>query len=234
MSHVSPCQSRYALSTGYDKKIKKTDWTGYYSKRKSFFSSFTQRFTFSKIEKFFEYAAAHSHSGETSYAVMELGGGNSCFAEAFCLRKEISCYDIADNNRLAVELFRKQKLSVKKHRGTEQDLTKRISASESYDFVYSVGLIEHFTPKERAQVIDNHFKYCKNSGYVLLSFPTPTRKYCFWRKVMELLHVWAFWDETPLTYDDIKMTLNKHGRVVRKELNNRLFLTQMLVLARKT
>lgn len=113
------------------------------------------------------------------------------------------------------------------------DLTKEITFSEQYDFVYSIGLIEHFSPKERSIVIKNHFKYCKENGHVLISFPTPTRKYRFWRKCMELARMWQFWDEVPLRYEDVKQDMEHYGDVLAVKLNRKLFLTQMLILIKK-
>lgn len=215
-------------------KSTKTDWTSYYQGRKSFFSSFTQKYTLEKILDYFSRLTGQDPGDGKARRVMELGGGNSCFAGDFCCRERVACYDIVDNNALAVELFSKQDLATDSHTGWKADLTKNIPIEDKYDFVYSIGLIEHFTPTEREKVIDNHFRYCRQGGYVLVSFPTPTRKYRFWRRVMELLHVWRFWDETPLGYEDVEKSFEKHGMIVKKELNNKLFLTQMILLIRKT
>lgn len=224
---------KHELRRGKDHRKKKTDWTSYYQSKKSFFSSFTQKFTLEKILEYFS-CLTHGRTTGRAYRVMELGGGNSCFAENFCSREKVACYDIVDDNALAVELFNRQRLATDSHIGRKQDLTKDLPAEGQYDFVYSIGLIEHFTPEERETVIENHFRFCREGGYVLLSFPTPTRKYLFWRQVMEGLHVWRFWDETPLVYGDVERSLEKHGTIIKKGLNNKLFLTQMLLLIRKT
>lgn len=208
---------------------KKTDWTKYYSRKKSFFSEFTQRYTMEKIFSFYDFVVNTNRSTK----IIELGGGNSCFAEKFCACRNIHQYDIIDNNQLATELFDKKKLNVAVHTGILRDLTHDIHCESSYDFVYSIGLIEHFFPKLREKVIKNHFSLCKQNGYVLISFPTPTLKYRFWRKLMELLHVWYFWDEIPLTIEDIRENLEGYGEIVRLELNRKLFLTQLVVLIKK-
>ena len=212
---------------------KKTDWTEYYSGKKSFFSSFTQKYTMDKILSFYDQAISDAKNRH----VMELGGGNSCFAESFCAARNIEQYDIADNNELAVELFEKKKLGRTAHAGFLLDLKEEprqnLDGEGSYDFVYSIGLIEHFSPRDREQVLKNHFLLCKEGGYILISFPTPTKKYIFWRRMMEFFHVWKFWDETPLRYENVSRILEKYGSVLSIELNKKLFLTQMLVLIKK-
>lgn len=216
------------------KNRNKTDWTKYYEKKKSVFSTFTQKYTLEKINKFYGMAGCFSDIKEDlGNSVLELGGGNSCFAYDFCKDKKLSSYDIIDNNKLAVLLFERQKLNVGRHKGLLMNLTKEITPHGQYDFVYSVGLIEHFKKSERSMVIKNHFRYCKDNGYILISFPTPTRKYRFWRKCMELVGVWQFWDECPLKYDEIRQDIEGFGDVLAVELNKKLFLTQMLVFVKK-
>lgn len=217
------------------KKFKdRTDWTKYYQKKKSFFSTFTQKYSLEMINEFYQLTGYSFRPNEASkYSVIELEGGNSCFAAHFCKGKNLSAYDIVDNNELAVKLFELHELHTVPHKGFLTDLTKEITFSEQYDFVYSIGLIEHFSPKERSIVIKNHFKYCKENGHVLISFPTPTRKYRFWRKCMELARMWQFWDEVPLRYEDVKQDMEHYGDVLAVKLNRKLFLTQMLILIKK-
>ena len=229
-----PYQSNMILESGKNRLKDKTDWTTYYKKKKSFFSTFTQKYTLEMIYKFYKIAVySLSEKEDSKYSVIELGGGNSCFADDLCKDKKIGSYDIIDNNELAVKLFEQQKLYAVQHKGLLMDLTKEITPYEQYDFVYSIGLIEHFKESERNTVIKNHFNYCKDNGYILISFPTPTRKYRFWRKCMELGGVWQFWDEYPLKYEDIKRSIECLGDVLAVEINQKLFLTQMLVFMKK-
>ena len=205
---------------------KSTDWTNYYSKKKSFFSTFTQRFTLDRIEESFNTMAQFTEIRN----VMELGGGNSCFADILCQKRRLQSYDIIDNNELAVALFQEKELRCASHNGMLMDLTKDFKPSKTYDLVYSIGLIEHFKPKEREQVIRAHFSLCRKGGGVLISFPTPTLKYRFWRKVLETIHLWQFYDEMPLLYEDVENILRECGKPVKVEINKKLFLTQMVVL----
>lgn len=128
--------------------------------RKSFFSSYTQQFTLKRITEAYERCCRKNAESK----VIELGGGNSCFVDAFCCSQEpVKRYDIIDNNELAVSLFEdKMKLGNIAHRGYLFNLVNCVDESifqEKYDFVYSVGLIEHFTPEERRRVIDAHLHW---------------------------------------------------------------------------
>jgi SAM-dependent methyltransferase len=44
-------------------------------------------------------------------------------------------------------------------------------ADGSFDVVYSLGLIEHFTPRESAELVAEHRRVCRTGGRVILSVP---------------------------------------------------------------
>lgn len=183
---------------------KLTDWEAYYSKRKSIFSSLTQKFTLKKIlyciEKY----------GGNSGDIMELGGGNSCFAKQLMklCKRSINTYSIIDNCSLAVSKFKQMEIPGNAYLLdlTLDNITGNII--ECYDIVYSIGLVEHFQGKDLEQIIKNHFLLCKEGGMVLISVPTPTIQYCFTRKLMEKLRVWDFPDEKPLRYDEVEQFIS--------------------------
>ena len=110
-------------------------------------------------------------------------------------------------------------------------MDKNLEVEQKYDFVYSVGLIEHFRNDDIDTVIKRHFEYCKNDGMVLISFPTPTKKYLFYRNLMEKLGVWQFYDEQALLPERVINVMNKCGHIEKHFLNNKLALTQYVVIA---
>ena len=192
--------------------MKQTDWTAYYQQKKSWFATFTQKFTLKYIEDFI------TESGDDSIKkrILEIGGGNSCFVDDLVEnRDDILCYTIIDSNEYAVELFEKKSIGGVETKGVLMDISERMDSPEKqYDFVYSVGLVEHFDKSIQENVIENHFNYCKKGGYVLITFPTPTLKYRFFRKGMEILGKWQFHDEIPMWIDDIRDVFEKFGNVV--------------------
>lgn len=207
-----------------------TDWDRYYHQKKSFFSVYTQRFTLELIEDAID---KYCSEGTT---LVELGGGNSCFAKNLCKDKNVICrYDIVDSNEYSVNLFKEQKLSGVLCEGRCFDLkdNEGLKIDRRYDFVYSIGLIEHFISEERSRVIQSHYKFCRPGGIVFISFPTPTLKYRIIRKGMELTHTWQFWDEHPLTEDMVKADMIKDGNILDIKLNKKLPLSQMVMIGRK-
>lgn len=213
-----------------DEIIEKTDWTKYYKRKKSWISSFTQRYTLERI-----LGAMNEYvNTDSEIRICEMGGGNSCFAAKICEKEKVQTYNIIDNNELAVQLFGKMHLKSKYHRGMCRDLLMDdIDEKPEYDFVFSVGLIEHFRGEDVRIMISRHFEFCKDDSIVLITFPTPTKKYIYTRKFMELLGVWRFYDEKPIRYDEIKDCFNAHGEVLEHYINCKLFLTQEVVITRK-
>lgn len=205
----------------------KTDWNVYYTKPKSRFSAFTQRRTLKYLLKEIELADLGK-----DIRVLEFGGGNSCFAEGIRRNPQISRYEIVDNCRAALEKSENNPLIDKAY---DLDLSEDLKCPElqgGFHFVYSVGLVEHFSDKERKKVIQNHFACCAEGGVVLITAPTPTFKYRFVRRVMEILKVWQFWDETPIPLERLTEEMGEYGEIVDSGINN-LPLTQAVVLCRK-
>ena len=187
----------------------------------------TQKFTEEIIE-----AAVKKYAPTDSISILELGGGNSCFVDSISCVQGVERYDVVDNNQLSLDLFQKKRLSVKS-KGIRANLLDDIHFEDQYDFVYSIGLIEHFRGEDIHRLILRHFDACKEGGCVLISYPTPTKKYKFWRKLMELAHVWQFWDEHPLIYADIKDFIMPLGEVHEVTINKKLLLSQQVVICIK-
>lgn len=211
----------------------RTDWTAYYKKKKSRFSAYTQQFTLEKI-----IGAIDRYSGKEAgkgLKILELGGGRSCFAEQICRMRNVAVYDIADSNSLAVRLFNQMKMNSRSHSGIKLDLLKQEADRQmlhKYDFVFSVGLIEHFQGKDVETVISRHFDCCRPQGTVMITFPTPTKKYRIVRKCMEILGVWQFHDETPIRYEEAEDIFEMQGTVMNCFINRKLPLTQMVVIVK--
>lgn len=215
----------------FDRKAKKTDWTIYYSQKRSIFSSYTQKFTCDIIIQ-----AMERYLYNKNIRVAELGGGNSCFAEKICKERSIDSYDIFDNNELAVNMFNKMNLMSKSHTGLVKDLlgTEAMdSAAGQYDFVFSIGLIEHFRGDDIMTIIDKHYQYCRKGGMVLIAFPTPTKRYIFTRRCMELVGAWQFYDEKPIRYNELRKIFEDRSVIKANFINKKQPLTQRVVITIK-
>ncbi|QCK88184.1 class I SAM-dependent methyltransferase [Phreatobacter aquaticus] len=100
------------------------------------------------------------------------------------------------------------------------------------DLVYSVGLIEHFEPKDTARMIHAHFEAAIPGGLVLITYPTPTLPYRTIRGAAEMLGVWKFHDERPLAYDEVGREMEKYGQIIFRKMNWFIGLTQEILVAR--
>ena len=209
-----------------------TDWTTYYGNKRSWFSKVTQHFTLKELEKALR-QCAEQKNGEP-IEILELGGGNSCFAEKICAHFNVRTYNIIDNNELAAKLYDALELNAEEHHSILFDLLNEEALPDrSYDFVFSVGLIEHFRGSDIETVIDQHYRHCRDKGYVLITFPTPTTKYRRIRGLMERAGMWQFHDEQPLTWREVGAWFRSRGKVLAHYINWKLPLTQMVVVTRK-
>jgi cyclopropane fatty-acyl-phospholipid synthase-like methyltransferase len=92
----------------------------------------------------------------------------------------------------------------------------KIKLSAEYDLVHSQGVIEHFTAEKRLELLKLHAQATKPGGYCLIYAPTPTRSYCFFRKMAEILRAWPFTDEIPLTKNVIINEMQSLGFTLLK------------------
>ena len=167
--------------------------------------------------------------------IAELGGGNSCFFESILKSIAPARYVIYDNNALGVRKFEERTSGIPCAAAKQCDLLKFDSGKEEkFDVVLSVGLIEHFPPELTKKMVQVHFNLARTGGIVVLFFPTPTFLYRATRSLSELLRLWIFHDERPLTAEEVEADLPPCGTVLHREIIWRNFLTQQIIIARKT
>ena len=212
----------------------KTDWNKYYSERKENNSRIvlaitktTRRITYNLILNFIKKYKNNINS------IVELGGADSCFYKSFRNFISDSTYTVIDNCKVGVDIFN-NKYKDNKTMAIEQDLLNE-NADESLksDLVFSAGLIEHFDIDGTAAIIKKHFDYCKDSGLVLITFPTPTLLYIILRKFAEIIGIWKFPDERPLMKEEVINECKKYGNIEKIKLNFIIGLTQYIILVKK-
>ncbi len=205
-----------------------TDWDRYY-RHPYKTAAITRRHTTSVLIKLIE-----RHADTTAnLSIVELGGANSCFYQKLEERFSPRRYAIIDNNAPGLSLLRErigENPSVALHNEDVLDLT---SAPEG-DLCFSVGLIEHFSPEDTKRAIVSHFRVLRKGGLLVLGFPTPTFLYRITRKVSELLGLWIFHDERPLGMEEVLKEVREHGCVLEKKIIWPIFLTQGVIVARKS
>ena len=166
--------------------------------------------------------------------IAELGGGNSCFFESIMKNTAPARYVIYDNNELGVRKFEERTAGDSRAAARQCDLLKlNTGHEEKFDVVLSVGLIEHFPPELTRKMVQVHFELAREGGTVILFFPTPTFLYRATRSLSELLRLWIFHDERPLTAGEVESALLPYGTILHREIIWRNFLTQQIIIARK-
>lgn len=203
-------------------KIEKTDWNSYYSERNNNLSP-TRKITAKIITTIIP---------QNKYnLITEFGGGDSCFYKFF-RNKYYDCkYRIVDSSKVGVEKF------LNKNKGDNIDAICDdlfiTSFNEDSDLVYSIGLIEHFDRDGTKKCIEKHFQSAKKGGIVLISYPTPTFLYRLTRKISEIFHLWRFFDERPLKFDEVNKTASLYGKLISRKMNWKICLTQEVLVYRK-
>jgi cyclopropane fatty-acyl-phospholipid synthase-like methyltransferase len=112
----------------------------------------------------------------------------------------------------------------------EADIMQNLPVDHAMDIVFSIGLIEHFSPIDSARVIQKHFALAKKGGLVIITFPTPTWLYRFARKISEALGLWIFHDERPLSMQSVLREMEKYGDRIDSFVNWKIVFTQGIVV----
>lgn len=207
-----------------------TNWAAYYAHR-SMISKISAAFSaHSVLKSILKYARGPVKR------IIELGGANTPLYSTYRKHFRSSEIVLLDREPSNSPLFIEQsagdkKISFFKIDLLNDDLPRSIISSA--DIVFSGGLIEHFDERGTMKLIERHFSVCKPNGLVIISFPTPTFLYRFIRYTMEAINRWQFYDERPLTYDEVLKSMDKFGCIVERTLDIRLGLTQGKLVARK-
>jgi SAM-dependent methyltransferase len=157
--------------------------------------------------------------------IAEFGGGNSFIADRILAHFLVQRYVVWDDNARALGQLRARFSDdpiVETQLGDILDLED----GPEFDFVFSIGLIEHFDPEGTRRALENHFRLCRAGGHVLVSFPTPTLLYRLIRGLAELTGSWKFPDERPLRFDEVLDVASKYGALKHRSILWGIGLTQ--------
>jgi hypothetical protein len=207
------------------KNEEKTNWTKYYSN--PFKISYITRSITSNI--LLNYIRKHITKKEIN--IIEIGGANSCFYEKINNSFQVSRYVVIDNNQFGLDLLA-ERINDKKVKIVHNDILKP-EFTDTADLVFSIGLVEHFSPDETKRAIINHFNYVDSHGIVIISFPTPTLLYRITRKLAELLGIWIFHDERPIKLDEVIPIISSYGNLLDTKIIYSIILTQAIIVVRK-
>jgi SAM-dependent methyltransferase len=165
---------------------------------------------------------------------LELGGANSCFYDSLWCSLKPKTYTIIDNNELGLDRFTKNHPDTQNTYLVKQDLLTECAVLDgTYDIVFSVGLIEHFSPEDTQKIIRSHFNFVKPGGLIVIAFPITTWLYRTARRVIEYLDMWAFPDERPLTFAEVNAEISTYAKKMHEVINWPIILTQGVVIYTK-
>lgn len=176
--------------------------------------------------------ARHAAGTSGTLDIAELGGANSCFYAAIHDRFKPCRYWACDTNGAGLARLHEAF-------GGNEDLHLQecdvldMSPGDTFDVVFSVGLVEHFPVEGTARAIRAHFDVLKPGGIAIIAFPSPTLLYRGTRLFAEMLRLWIFHDERPLADAEVDAALRGCGDVVSREMTWLICLTQRMVVVRK-
>ena len=206
-----------------------TNWDQYYSKPYKT-ATFTRRITADVLHRLIRQYAPHK---EINFKLCELGGANSCFYEGIKREFNPALYHIIDNNKLGLKKFR-ERLGNDKSVALSNQNVLDLKQTPTFDMVFSVGLIEHFSVEDTKKAIAAHFRLLKPQGIAVISFPTPTFLYRITRFLAQLLGLWIFHDERPLRMDEVKHAFDEFGIILFDKIIWSIILTQRIMVVRNT
>lgn len=204
-----------------------TDWDAYY-RQPARPATITRRITGRLLTRLMK-----KHASAPVRTLCELGGANSCFYERLRTAFPDAAYVVADNNTYGLQLLRERARADTALSAHMVDLYHPPVGLPAGDVVFSVGLIEHFNPEGTARVIRAHFDVTRPGGVVIITFPTPTWLYRATRFLAEMVGVWRFPDERPLTFAEVEAEVARHGAVLETLVNWPIILTQGIVVTRR-
>lgn len=206
-----------------------TDWDRYY-KEVPATAKLSRRYTGNVISTLMR---TYGGSNGDRPVMVELGGANSCFFDQLLNDLKPRAYHVIDTNAHGLRLLSERA------RGTDVELVlhqqdcRTTALPIEADIVFSVGLIEHFTPEDTRRAIRTHFDLLRPGGCALISYPTPTWLYRTMRAAVTAIGQWRFPDERPLERDEVLAALGEHGELEFEKVLWPIVFTQRVMVVRK-
>lgn len=207
-----------------------TDWNQYYRNIPAT-ATVTRKYTAAMLVSMIRrYGVASETPG---LSIVEIGGANSCFIDPILAAIGTRLYDVIDTNEFGLSLLARR-FGDTPPVGLFRQNVLDLSYQQKADLVFSVGLVEHFTPPDTRKAILAHFDVLRPGGTLIITFPTPTLLYRVTRKLIEICGMWKFPDERPLLPDEVLTSIRERGEILYRKTLWPQILTQHLVVARKS
>ncbi|MGE5340239.1 MAG: methyltransferase domain-containing protein [Candidatus Omnitrophota bacterium] len=207
--------------------MKPTDWDHYYRQPYKL-NTILKRIVTRRLMRYIRRYVPQ----DKAFSILEFGGGNSCFFDIFDQTFQPTTYYIVDNNRLGLDALHNRSGNRRSLVLLHRDMMEP-GLNIECDLVFSVGLIEHFSPEDTRKAILAHLQAVKKGGILILGFPTPTFLYRVARKVSELLGQWIFHDERPLKTQEVASHLTSSCSILDSGIVWPIIFTQAFIVAKK-
>jgi SAM-dependent methyltransferase len=206
-----------------------TDWNQYYRNVPAT-ATVTRKYTTAVLVSMIRrYGVPLETSG---LSIVEIGGANSCFIDPIRAKIGTRLYDVIDTNEFGLSLLARRYGDTRPV-GLFRQSVLELSYDRQADLVFSVGLVEHFTPAETRTAVLAHFDVLRPGGTLIITFPTPTLLYRVTRRLIEMCGMWKFPDERPLLPGEVLASIGERGEILWRQTLWPQILTQHLVVARK-
>jgi cyclopropane fatty-acyl-phospholipid synthase-like methyltransferase len=135
---------------------------------------------------------------ENPVEILEFGSGTGNIDKWLCQRYKVKKITLIDFNNKMLSMAEKNLSNVQCEKEFIYEDFFNYEFKKQYDIVHSQGVIEHYEPEKRYELLKKHCDTTKTDGYCIIYFPTPSKPYLFFRKIAELIGAWIFSDEVPL------------------------------------
>ncbi len=187
-------------------------WNEYWKK----LDSLKEIYDFLQKEHFKEYEQLIKHANIKEFEFAELGAGSGSISDL--IQKRFNARGaLFDNSPQAFEMFRQSRAGQNKNLKYFVKDIKKLNGEMQFDFVFSDGLIEHFSGKERKKILKKHFHLAKKGGYAVIFAPRKSWKYESIFPAMKFCGLWCFGFEEPMTMAELEEETERAGfKVVKK------------------
>jgi len=125
--------------------------------------------------------------------IIEIGAGSGVdIIELHKLNFDVTYSDFSET---ALKKFKDRNPNIK---AVKCDVKKLPFSNNSYDLVFSLGLLEHFNEKDRKKAIEELFRISKR--YVLIDVPQKFSPRSIYKKLLIFLNKWPFGKEIEFSY----------------------------------
>jgi len=134
--------------------------------------------------------------------ILEIGAGTG--VDLIILKDKGYNVTFSDYSQIAVNNFKKSTKAIPAYQVDARNIKFK---DNSFDLVYSLGLLEFFNQKDQQRIISEMIRVSKQ--YVLIDVPQRYSIYTLIKKVLLKLNKWPFGQETEFSYYEIKNMLSK-------------------------